>query len=202
MLERTKSYNEPIITPRGDKIPKIKPLQRKTLSPLAIARLELETNLRICGLTMEKASIKTTSLHQKVLRLMLKEFDSPMSASFRSRSAAVAGPLKLKDVSSTLCNIALDESEDLATRIGAITSYLQLNGKYASKILPKLLHSKSWQVRATSYTQSMNSNLVSLKTIAEGSFKREKNPKVKNYVNHRVYHVRTKQSTIEQQNSK
>ena len=90
MTKRTKSsayYNEPTAAPKGDSIPKLKPIDKKKLGNLVNTRLELESNLRVCGLDKSKGTIKTTSAYRKVLMSMLAELDSPLSASLRSRVA-------------------------------------------------------------------------------------------------------------------
>jgi hypothetical protein len=85
-----------------------------------------------------------------------------------------------------LRTLAVDETEDLSTRLGAVRSYLSLAGKRAEKELPRLLSSKTWQVRAVAYVQALTSAQTSHKSLAEKTFRKEKPGRVKDFVARRV----------------
>jgi hypothetical protein len=187
MLKQVKPrYNEPLPQPKGDVVPKLKSVRTATLGPRVAIRLDLEKNLRLCGLAKPGKSIRVSSVMRGLLLVMLHEVDSPLSASLRARVAHAAGPLKLAEAASTLRNLALDEAEDLSTRLGAVRSYLHLGGRRADKELPKLLASKTWQVRAVAYVQALRSGYAARKAYAEKAFQREKPGRVKEFVGRRL----------------
>ena len=71
MTTKNKFYfNEPIRIPKGDIIPKLKPVRKKSLGPFVVTRLELEKNLRICGLAKEGELFKVTPTTRKVLNFI------------------------------------------------------------------------------------------------------------------------------------
>ena len=190
-------YNEPLKAPRGDAVPKLTPVRTVTLRATVRTRLTLEKELRVCGLAPPGPSIQVTASMRKILVSMLAEVDSPLSASLRARAAGAAGKLGIKEATSALRRIALDEAEDLSTRVGAVSSYLQLKGAAAARDLDTLLGSKSWQVRASAYAQVLKDPSWELRSIGEARFKRERNARVKGYVARRVYSVRAEGSTAD-----
>ena len=126
---------------------------------------------------------------------MLTELDSPLSASLRARAAGAAGKLRIKEATSSLRRIALDEADDLTTRIAAVTSYLQLRGSATATDVKSLLCSRAWQLRATVYAHILNDPSEMTREIGEARFKRERNVKVRSYVSRRVKSVRSAEST-------
>ena len=112
-------------------------------------------------------------------------------------AAVAAGGLRVKGAAAPLRRIALDEGEDLATRVGAARSYLQLSGKQVAKSLTALLAAKAWQVRATAYATVMNGESRTLRSVAKTRFARERNAKVRQFVTRRVHGLRTADSTSE-----
>ena len=87
-------YNEPGKSSRGDRVPKLVQISARALEPVVRARLEVENTLRVCG--NERApAFRFTARHQQALVAMLRETDSPVSASLRARAAAAVGPLKI-----------------------------------------------------------------------------------------------------------
>ena len=190
-------YNEPLKAPRGDVIPKLTAVKAANLNATVKSRLTLEKDLRRCGLGAPGPSIKVTAAVRKILISMLTEIDSPFSASLRASAARAVGQLGIKEATGTVRRIALDETEDLLTRVGAVGSYLRLKGLAAAKDLNTLLGSKAWQVRASAYTEILNNPSLELRSIGEERFKRERNSKVKAYVARRVYAVRAEGSTTD-----
>ncbi len=198
MKKKTKPrtyYNEPLVAPKGDSIPKLKRIDTKKLGALVNTRIELESSLRVCGLDKTKSNTKTTSAYRKVLTSMLAERDSPMSASLRCRVADIAVGLKLKEATATLRRIALDDHDDISTRIGAVRSYIGLNGKAASRDLPELLRSKSWQIKSTVYIEAMKSSDENLRSIAQTRFTRERNSRIRHIVGRQIFAVKSVDST-------
>jgi hypothetical protein len=190
-------YNEPLKAPRGDVIPTLTAVKAVNLNATVKSRLILEKALRQCGLAAPGPSIKVTVAVRKILVSMLTEIDSPFSASLRARAASAVGQFGIKEATGIVRRIALDETEDLSTRVGAVGSYLRLKGVAAAKDLNTLLVSKAWQVRASAYTEVLNSPSWGLRSIGEERFKREHNAKVKAYVTQRVYAVRAEGSTAD-----
>jgi hypothetical protein len=185
--------NEPTLERTGDKVPALARLNLKALGPTVGARLILERDLRVCGLARPGPSIRVTAAIRQVLLTMLEETDSPFSASLRMRAAALAGPLDVKKAAPRLRRIALDEDEDLATRLGAVRSYLRLAGR--APALRELLHARQWQVRALAYAEAMKAEGSTLQAIAAKELRRERNENVRLYVARRVNAVRTQDST-------
>ena len=179
-------YNEPLLQPEGDVVPKLKSVRTATLGPRVSIRLNLEKSLRLCGLAKPGKSIRVSSAMRGVLLAMLREVDSPLSASLRARVAHAAGSLKLKDAADVLRNLALDESEDLSTRIGAVRSCLQLAGRRGDNGLSRFLASRTWQVRAVAYVHALRSDDLARKAYAEKAFQRERPGRVKEFVGRRL----------------
>src|SRR5688572_10264070 len=75
--------NEPTIERSGDKVPSLAPVAIRRLGTFVSARLLLERELRLCGLAKPGRSITATPAVRQVLRAMLLEADSPLSASLR-----------------------------------------------------------------------------------------------------------------------
>ena len=179
-------YNEPLIQPEGDVVPKLKSVRTATLGPRVAIRLNLEKSLRLCGLAKPGKSIRISPATRGVLLAMLREFDSPLSASLRARVAHAAGALKLTGAADVLRSIALDESEDLSTRIGAVRSCLQLGGHRSDNGLSKFLASRTWQVRAVAYVEALRSDDPARRAYAEKTFQRERPGRVKEFVGRRL----------------
>jgi hypothetical protein len=190
-------YNEPLKAPRGDYVPRLAATKVRTLNATVRTRLALERELRLCGLTKPESSALMTAAARQVLVTMLREVDSPLSASLRARAAAMAGKLGLKRAAGVLRRIALDEGEDLATRFGAVTSYLEIAGAVATADLETLLASRCWQVRATAFAYALGNPSERLRAIGERRWKRERNGRVKQYVARRLNTVRVTGSTAE-----
>lgn len=187
-------YNEPTIKRPGDIVPALAAVNIKALGPTVGARLILERELRICGLAKAGRPIQPTTVIRRVLLAMLGETDSPLSASLRLRAAAVAGRFTVRSAVSRLRRIALDEDEDLSTRLAAVGSYLELARNGAS-VLRMLLRSRYWQIRACAYVSAMTAGTSTLRAIAQKRLPNERNDQVRSYVARCVDSVRTENST-------
>jgi hypothetical protein len=188
-------FNEPTIKRPPDIVPTLAAVNVKALGAIVGARLILERELRICGLAKAGRPIQPTTAIRRVLLAMLAETDSPLSASLRMRAAAVAGPFKVRNAVPRLRRIALDEDEDLSTRLGAVRSYLHLAGRNGAAALRILLHSRYWPIRACAYGSAMMSGISSLRAIAQKQLPNERSDKVRSYVARYVDSVRTENST-------
>lgn len=189
MIKRSKLpiYNEPMPTRRGDVIPKMKAVAVQRLGESVRARLALEPRLRRqCGLAKPEPQIHSTAIVRALLVTMLRESDSPLAASLRARAAALVGPMGAKNALPILARIAVDESDDLATRLGAVRSYFHLGDARGRSVPLKLFASKSWQVRACAYVAALNGRSAGLRTTAEQRFKAERHPMVTAYVSRHV----------------
>jgi hypothetical protein len=131
---------------------------------------------------------------------MLKEKDSPLSASLRMRATAMLGPAGVKAAAPLLRRIALDENDDLATRFGAVGSYLRLAGDRGIATFRTLVRSPQPLIRAAAMTQAMNGRSSRLRGNAEAAFAAERNQSVKAYVRQRVGALRGEKSTGEDEN--
>jgi hypothetical protein len=177
-------YNEPGKSSRGDRVPKLVQISARALEPVVRARLEVENTLRVCG--NERApAFRFTARHQQALVAMLRETDSPVSASLRARAAAAVGPLKIAKAAPLLRAMALDDDEDLLTRVNAAGSYLQIRGRLAAGELTSLLRAKHPLVRATFYVAALDAE-PALAEAAARRFKSERDARIKGYVLHRV----------------
>jgi HEAT repeat protein len=193
--EKRPVYNEPLRARHGDVVPERLPISPKQLDVTVRARLELERNLRLCGLSKATPSTVPAARVRGIVLAMLDEIDSPLSASLRARAAALAGPLGIKKAATTLRRMALDEADDLATRLAAVQSYTHLAGAGAVSVLPKILTSKTWQVRAAAYTAAMNSASPALRAAGAKRFKVERNTMVRAHVARFVSSVREESAT-------
>jgi hypothetical protein len=160
-------YNEPLPVRTGDVFPKTPRVALQRIGATVRARLTLERKLRlVCGLAKPEPSIARTAHIRRLLLTMLDESDSPLSASLRARAAALAGPFGLRNAAPKLGRIAADESEDLATRLGAVQSYFSFSEERGAAVLRKVLASKTWQVRACAYVEVLNSGSAALREVA------------------------------------
>jgi hypothetical protein len=185
-IKPTAIYNEPLSSPRGDLTPKTASIKR--IDKMVKARLELERHLRICG-NPPTRPFRLTAAHSRVLLAMLSENDSPMSASLRARAAGVAGEVKLRRAAPILAQMALDEKEDLQTRINAAGSYISFGGHAGSAATSRLLRVKDTLVRAAAYVAAMKVADTRLVALAERQFKRERNRRVQAMVTRRIPRV-------------
>jgi hypothetical protein len=177
-------YNEPVRSPRGDVVPAVKRITR--LPPMVKARLEIELELRRCGLEPRKRPFRYTRAHKTVLVKLLSEFDAPKTASLRARAAGVAGPLKLTEAAAHLRSIALDNDEDFATRFHAITSYVKLRPESSMPFVARLLRSKDAWIRAVTQVAALRSTDQKVAAIGRSGWTRERNQRVQRWVVGRV----------------
>jgi hypothetical protein len=187
--------NEPAPKRPGDLIPVLGRTKRAALGTLVKARLTLEADLRACGLSKPTRSQAPTAGIRKVLLAMLTETDSPFSASLRMRAAERLGPMGARIAIPQLRKIAFDEDDDLATRLGALRSYLRLAGDGGATTLRSLFQSRTPQIRTAAYVESMTGDVNRLKTIAEQHFAAERNHRVRLSVRQRVEAIRSQSST-------
>jgi hypothetical protein len=187
-IKRSAYYNEPRTARRGDRMPKLAPTVPRGLDRLVRARLEVESALRVCG-NERGPAFRLRAGHLQVLVAMLSEADSPLSASLRARAAAAAGPLKLSKAAPALRAIALNEDEDLLTRLNAVGSYIQIRGRRAAEDVKTLLRSQDPMVRASVYVAALNASDM-LAEIAERRFRAERDSRVKTHVARRVPRLR------------
>jgi hypothetical protein len=186
-------YNEPGKPSRGDRVPKLAQISARALGPVVRARLELERTLRVCG--NERApAFRFSAAHYQALVAMLREADSPLSASLRAHAAAAAGPLKIAKAAPLLRAMALDDEEDLLTRLNAAGSFLRIRGRRAAGELTALLRVKHPLVRATLYVAALNAE-PALAGAAARRFKSERDARIKGYVLRRVPSLRTRSQT-------
>jgi hypothetical protein len=188
-------YNEPLLARRGDVIPRIRNVGRRGIDATVRCRLTLEQNLRLCGLSKSTPRLAATAQVKTILLAMLDETDSPVSASLRARATALAGTLGVKSAAPVLGRIAADETEDLATRMGAVHSYFQLSEGAATAALRKILASKVWQVRAYAYRAAMNGKSTALRASAAKRFEAERDDRVAAYVSRFVPAILAEQAT-------
>jgi hypothetical protein len=182
-------YNEPRTARRGDRVPKLARTVTRGLDRVVRARLEIEGALRVCGNEREP-TFGLRAVHVQVLVAMLSEADSPLSASLRARAAAAAGPLKLSKAAPALRAIALNEDEDLLTRLNAAGSYVQIRGRRAAADVKTLLRpSQDPMVRASVYVAALKAG-DTLAEVAERRFRTELDSRVKAYVARRVPRLR------------
>ena len=179
-------YNEPLLSSRGDVFPRVKRMRVKEISAMVRARLEVENELGKCGNEESTRRFVFTAVRMKVLLAILKENDSPFSASLRADAASVAGGIKDKRVVFAIRKIAIDEREDLETRLNAVQSYIQVAGQAASRDLRKLLSSKQSLVRQQAYLSAFRSHVSQLVTEAARRLKREPNKRIKKTVSRKV----------------
>ncbi|HYN24868.1 MAG TPA: hypothetical protein VES69_07470 [Pyrinomonadaceae bacterium] len=104
-------------------MPKVRRAAIRSLSPVVRARIQLEASLRVCGVDPAPKVTKFTAVHRRVLLAMLSKVDSPVSASLRARAADVTGTLRIREAAPVLRRMALDEQEDLQTRLNSVCSY-------------------------------------------------------------------------------
>jgi hypothetical protein len=179
-------YNEPLAAFKGDVVPRMRRLRAKDFSSRVQTRLEVEQDLSRCGNDERSKPFVYTTARRTALLAILAENDSPLSASLRADAALVAGALADKRFVTPLRKLALDEHEDLETRLNAIGSYLQLAGTRAATDLEKLLASRSAIVRRTAYLGAFHSKVPEFVAVAEKRFQREKNARVKSAVSRKI----------------
>jgi hypothetical protein len=186
-------YNEPGKPSRADRVPKVARISGRALGPTVRARLELERTLRVCGNDRSPA-IRYSDAHRQALVAMLREADSPLSASLRAHAAGAAGPLKISKAAPLLRAMALADEEDLLTRLNAAASYLRIRGRRAAGELTSLLRVKHPLVRAALYVTALNAE-PALASAAARRFKSERDARIKGYVLRRVPSVRRDSQT-------
>ncbi len=185
-IEPIAVHNEPLARPRGDRFPKGEPVPIARLNRVVRARLELERELRVCGNRPIGNPLRITQAHVRVLLAMLAEVDSPLAASLRARAAGAAGPMKLERAAPVLRKMALDEEEDLHTRLNAAASYIELRKHAAAGDVSTLLESKDTLIRATVYVAALKSGDPRLTRLAEARYERENDRSVRRQVALRV----------------
>lgn len=181
-VEPTGVYNEPAVARRGDRLPTTAPVLIDRLSAVVRARLDLERQLRTCGNRPIGQSFHFTATHARVLIQMLSELDSPLSADLRARAAGVVGPLRLERAVPILRRIALDEDDDLQTRLNAANSLILLHPRNIAGDVQKLLESKEPLLRATVYVATVRSVDPRLRKLAEERYANETNRSVRRHV--------------------
>lgn len=187
--------NEPAIKRPGDMVPALKRVRVAGLGLIIGTRLRLESDLRVCGLAKPGRSRPLTSAGRKVLLAMLREKDSPLSASLRMRATAHLGPAGVKAAAPLLRRIALDESDDLATRLGAVSSYFQLAQDQGVATFLTLVRSPLPLIRAASMAEAVNSRSRRLRDTGQSALAAERNDQVKAYVRYRVKMLRGEKTT-------
>jgi hypothetical protein len=179
-------YNEPLVISKGDYVPRVSKVKVKQLSATVRARLEVEIELSRCGNEESDAAFRFNAVRRKALLAILAESDSPLSASLRADAASVAGGIKDKKIQSAVRKIALDEKEDLETRLNAVSSFINLAGSEASKDIDLILSSKDLQVRRTGYVSALRSRVPEHVAVASEKFKQQRNNRIKNIITRKI----------------
>jgi hypothetical protein len=192
VIKKSPIYNEPIPRHRGDRIPKLRRIGR--LDPIVRIRLELENTLRVCGNSSERP-LKLGKMHIPVLMAMLSETDSPLSASLRARTAGVVGFMKIKEAAPALTRIALNEDENIQTRLNAIGSFIKIRGYAAMKDVNLLVQDKNKLVRVATYLAAMKSDDLRLAEAAEILYKKESDKGVRYMVTRRIPKLKSESMT-------
>jgi hypothetical protein len=179
-------YNEPLAPSRSDVVPRMQRLRVKNLSSSVRTRMEVERDLSRCGNDERAKTFPYTLARRTALFAILLENDSPLSAWLRADAAAVAGGLGDRRFVGPLRQMALDEHEDLETRLNAISSYLQLAPGRAVTDLEKLLASKSALIRRTAYLNAFRSKVPQFVSVAEERFRHERDSSVRSVVSRKI----------------
>jgi hypothetical protein len=185
-IKVTRRLNEPLPDFEGDLAPRMKPLRAVSLSAMVRTRLDVEQALSACGNDDRSKTFLFTAPRRTVLLAMLAEQDSPFSASLRADAAMAAGTLDDKRFVAPLRRLALDEREDLETRVNAVGSWLRLAGARAARDLPALFASRNPIVRRAAYLGAFGSPARQCVAAAQKRFPREKDPRVRSAVARRV----------------
>ena len=167
---------------RGDRLPSPATVPVARLSAVVKARLELERHLRVCANGPLGPQFRFTVTHARVLIQMLSELDSPLSAALRARAAGVVGALRLERAVPLLRRIALDEKDDIQTRLNAVTSLILLHPRGIARDVAKLLESTDAHLRATVYVAAVRSDDARLRKLAEERYAKEKDRTVLRHV--------------------
>jgi hypothetical protein len=175
-------YNEPVVARHGDRLPSPATVPVARLSAVVKARLELERHLRVCGNRPLGPPFHFTVTHARVLIRMLSELDSPLSAGLRARAAGVVGALRLERAVPLLRRIAIDEDDDIQTRLNAASSLILLRPRGIAGDVAKLLESTDARLRATVYVAAVTSDDPRLRTLAEERYAKEKDRTVLRHV--------------------
>jgi HEAT repeat protein len=192
MIEKSPIYNEPVRKHRGDRIPKLGRIGR--LDPIVRTRFELENALRACGNSPGRP-LKLGKMHVTVLLAMLSETDSPLSASLRARTVGVVGFMKIKEAAPVLTRMALNEEEDMQTRLNAIGSFIQIRRYAAIKDIGLLVQDKNKLVRVATYLAAMKSYDLRLAEAAEKLYKKESDKSVRYMVTRRIPKLKSESRT-------
>lgn len=197
-IERSKHYNEPVEATWKDVVPPSARLRPERFGAALQARMELESQLRVCGADPQsrRTTIQFTPVHRKVLVLMLSESDSPLSASLRAAAAATAGPLKLAEAGPVLRSMAVDENEDRKTRLYAIESYISLAGAGTARDLSTILRSRDPMARTTALVAAFRTASAQLIRAAYAHLQKEKDAGVKTIVQRRVSALNMASATV------
>lgn len=184
--ERTPVYNEPLRAPRGDSLPRVTALKVKQLSAAVRARLEVERVLSSCGNSDARRSFVYTAARRRALLAILAENDSPVSAALRADAASVAGALKDAKLTAAVRRIALDDTEDLETRLSAVDAYITAARKNVSKDILSLLKAKDLRVRQVAYLSALRSPVREHVALATERFAKQRNRRVRSVVTKRI----------------
>jgi len=195
MVSRRTYYNEPF-PDVADRIPDLPDVEPKTLPATVQTRLFLESELRVCGLTRPTPGSSFTASQRRVLLTMLREADSPLSASLRLRATAAAGAARLTEAIPQLRSMALDDDEDLSTRLAAIDSYVSLAQVDSSRDVAKLLQSGASVIRHMTYV-SVARHAPNLTPLALEYFARENDPAFRTVVQRKTGFAAEGDSTVE-----
>jgi len=184
MIDDNAYYNEPLPA-SDDVVPVVEPVELDELPPTVRTRLVLERELRVCGLGEPTPPRTFTAIERGVLLKMLAEKDSPLSASLRMRAAGVAGRAGLHDATSDLRRMALDETEDRATRCAAVGSYIRLVGDDSRRVIQRLMASRDPAIRRATVISTIN-HAPGLERLATTYLQQEADPALRRAILRRV----------------
>lgn len=170
-------YNEPL-TKYKDQFPKAHATTK--VSDLVMSRLELESTLKVCGLTKTKNLPKFTKNHKLVLQKMLFEKSSPKEMSLRARALQVAGLIGLNEVLPDLKVILRDKNENLQTRISALNSICTLEKGEFVEVIKDVMKFKSMPLKVAVLKRGLNSQSKKVNDYSHKILLEDKNEKLKN----------------------
>ena len=189
-------YNEPLPERVGDIVPDFVKVSMESFPAIIKARLQIEALKNLCPVGLAPDTIQWTPVHKSVLTLMLKESDSPFSASLRTQVAGIAGAAGLSEAIDTLTSIFQDQKEDLNIRINSCISLLKLAEKGHSMNLEQVFEKESpFQLKLAAYRFGLRSENKGVKDKFSEELRREKNESLINILNGQYIPSKTKLQT-------
>ena len=180
-------------------------MDKSNLSKLAAivkARLEIENRSVICPVGKQPPAIKWNRYHKQALGIMLLESDSPFSASLRTFSAGVVGPLNISGSIQELTKICFSEMEDVRIRINATLSLLKFAEKGQVKNIAQVFESKTLQVRFVALKQALNSKNKRLSELGKKYLLKERSKEIVEILHKKYESTSMKYSTLERKKAK